>query len=84
MTDTLFTHTDRARMAPQWQSAHDMLENLTGDATFVEVFAQAPELLDFVMQQFYAKVFFGGQLEQRGYELPSPRRRYWNWALPWR
>jgi len=69
MTDTLFTHMDRGRMAPQWQSAYDMLEKLTGDATFVEVFAQAPELLDFVMQQFYAKVFFGGQVEQRYKQL---------------
>jgi alkylhydroperoxidase family enzyme len=69
MTDTLFTHMERARMAPQWQAAYDMLEKLTGDATFVEVFAQAPELLDFVMQQFYAKVFFGGQVEQRYKQL---------------
>ncbi len=69
MTDTLFTHMDRGRMAPQWQSAHDMLEKLTGDATFVEVFAQAPDLLDFVMHQFYAKVFFGGQVDQRYKQL---------------
>ncbi len=42
---------------------------LTGDATFVEVFAQAPEMLEFVMQQFYAKVFFGGAVEQRYKQL---------------
>jgi alkylhydroperoxidase family enzyme len=69
MTDTLFTHMDRERMAPQWQSACDTLEKLTGDATFVEVFAQAPDLLEFVMQQFYARVFFGGQVEQRYKQL---------------
>ncbi|MEP6884554.1 MAG: carboxymuconolactone decarboxylase family protein [Gammaproteobacteria bacterium] len=69
MPDTFFTRTDRAQMAPQWQSARDMLDKLTGDATFVEVFAQAPELLEFVMQQFYAKVFFGGTVQQRYKQL---------------
>jgi len=69
MTDTLFTRTGRNHMAKQWQPAWDMLNQLTGDATFVEVFAQAPDLLEFVMQQFYAKVFFGGQVEQRFKQL---------------
>jgi alkylhydroperoxidase family enzyme len=69
MTDTLFTRTDRDHMAKPWRPAWDMLNQLTGDATFVEVFAQAPDLLEFVMQQFYAKVFFGGQVEQRFKQL---------------
>jgi alkylhydroperoxidase family enzyme len=69
MTDTLFTRTPRAQMAPEWQGAYDMLDKLTGDATFVEVFAQAPPLLEFVMQQFYMKVFFGGAVEQRYKQL---------------
>ncbi|HEY5264339.1 MAG TPA: carboxymuconolactone decarboxylase family protein, partial [Steroidobacteraceae bacterium] len=69
MTDSLFTHIDRINMAPQWQPAWDTLNKLTGDATFVEVFAQAPELLEFVMQQFYAKIFFGGKVEQRYKQL---------------
>lgn len=69
MTDTLFTRTDRSQMAPPWQPAWDMLNKLTGDATFVEVFSQAPEMLEFVMQQFYAKVFFGGEVEQRYKQL---------------
>jgi alkylhydroperoxidase family enzyme len=69
MTDTLFTRTPRNDMAPQWQPACDMLNKLTGDATFVEVFAQTPELLDFVMRQFYAKIFFGGKVAQRYKQL---------------
>lgn len=69
MSDTLFTRTERSHMAPQWQSARDMLDKLTGDATFVEVFAQAPQLLEFVMQQFYVKVFFGGTVQQRYKQL---------------
>jgi alkylhydroperoxidase family enzyme len=69
MTDTLFTRTGRNQMTPQWRPAWDMLDKLTGDATFVEVFAQAPDLLAFVMQEFYAKVFFGGTVEQRYKQL---------------
>jgi len=69
MIDTLFTRTRHEQMAPEWQPANDMLQKLTGDAAFVEVFAQAPGLLDFVMRQFYAKVFFGGQVEQRYKQL---------------
>ena len=69
MIDTLFTRTRREDMPSAWLPACDMLEKLTGDATFVEVFAQAPELLEFVMQQFYAKVFFGGRVEQRYKQL---------------
>ena len=68
MIDTLFSRTDRSHLGP-WQPAWDTLNGLTGDATFVEVFAQAPALLDFVMQQFYAKVFFGGEVEQRYKQL---------------
>jgi alkylhydroperoxidase family enzyme len=73
MTDTLFTRTDRDHMAKPWRPAWDVLNQLTGDATFVEVFAQAPDLLEFVMQQFYAKVFFGGQVEQRFKQLARLR-----------
>jgi alkylhydroperoxidase family enzyme len=69
MTDTLFTRTGRGQMAPPWRAASEMLNKLTGDATFVEVFAQAPDLLQFVMQDFYAKIFFGGTLEQRYKQL---------------
>ena len=66
---TLFNRLDRDHMPAQWRPAYDMLGKLTGDATFVEVFAQAPDLLEFVMNQFYAKVFFGGQVEQRYKQL---------------
>jgi len=70
---TLFTPIDRAHLAPEWQPAWDTLNKLTGDATFVEVFAQAPEVLAFVMQKFYMGVFFGGQVEQRYKQLARLR-----------
>ena len=49
-----------AELKQVWQT----LNELTGEPTFVEVFAQAPELLDFVMRQFYGNIFFGGSLVQ--------------------
>ena len=73
MTDTLFTRTPRAALAELWHPAWDTMQNLTGDATFVEVFAKSPELLEFVMGQFYAKIFFGGRVEQRYKQLARLR-----------
>lgn len=73
MSETLMTRTPRAALAPAWQPAWDMLDKLTGSATFVEVFGQAPQLLDFVMNQFYTKLFFGGQVSQRYKQLARLR-----------
>jgi alkylhydroperoxidase family enzyme len=70
---TLFTHIDRDHLAPEFQPAWDALHRLTGDATFVEVFAQAPAMLEFVMQKFYMSVFFGGQVEPRYKQLARLR-----------
>lgn len=69
MSETLFTRIPRERIEPKWQPAWDMLDGLTGSATFVEVFAQAPELLEFVMERFYMKLFFGGRVPERYKQL---------------
>ncbi len=69
MADNQFTRLARDEMEPRWQPAWDTLQRLTGAATFVEVFAQAPEVLDFVMQKFYMGLFFGGQVAQRYKQL---------------
>lgn len=66
---TLFKRLDREHMPAQLRPAFDTLDKLTGDATFVEVFAQAPHLLDFIMKQFYATIFFGGQVQPRYKQL---------------
>jgi len=73
MTESLMTRIPRANLAPAWQPAWDMLNSLTGSATFVEVFAQSPQLLEFVMNEFYAKLFFGGQVAQRFKQLARLR-----------
>ena len=69
MSETLFTRLPREKLPAQWTPAWDMLNQLTGDATFVEVFAQNPAMLDFVMNKFYMPVFFGGQVDQRNKQL---------------
>ena len=69
MSDTLLTRIGPERLDPRWRPAWDMLNQLTGSATFVEVFAQAPEALDFVMNRFYAALFFGGQVDGRYKQL---------------
>ena len=69
MSQTLLTPIPREKLDAQWQPAWDMLNKLTGSATFVEVFANAPHMLDFVMNKFYMPVFFGGQVSQRYKQL---------------
>ncbi len=73
MTATPFHRTPREGLEARWQPAWDALHGLTGGATFVEVFAQAPEMLDFVMNRFYGPVFFGGKVEQRYKQLARLR-----------
>jgi len=65
MSETLMTRIPRTALDARWHPAWDTLDNLTGTPEFVEVFAQAPEMLDFVMNKFYMPVFFGGDVAQR-------------------
>jgi AhpD family alkylhydroperoxidase len=69
MAETAFTRTARDDLPKEFQPAWDMLDRLTGEPTFIEVFAQAPELLSFVMDAFYAKIFFGGRVDPRYKQL---------------
>ena len=69
MPETLLSRIPRDEMPEQFHLAWDTLKKLTGDATFVEVFAQAPQMLDFVMNKFYGPIFFGGSVDQRYKQL---------------
>ncbi len=69
MSQTLFTRTPRDQLPERFHLAWDTLNRLTAEPTFVEVFAANPEMLDFVMNQFYAGVFFGGRVDQRYKQL---------------
>lgn len=73
MTQTLFTRTPRAALPEGIAPAWDMLNKLTGEPTFIEVFAQAPHLLNLVMNEFYMRVFFGGEVPQRYKQLARLR-----------
>lgn len=73
MTETLFTRTPRDALAPNVAPAWDMLNRLTGEPTFIEVFAQAPDVLNLVMNEFYVKIFFGGDVPQRYKQLARLR-----------
>lgn len=69
MSDTPFTRIPRDQLPENFHLAWDTLHGLTGDATFVEVFAQNPDMLDFVMNKFYMPVFFGGKVDNRYKQL---------------
>ena len=68
-TQTPFTRTPRDDLPERFRPAWDTLHALTGEPTFIEVFASAPELVDFVMGEFYMKLFFGGRVDQRYKQL---------------
>ena len=46
MSDTLFTRVPREELSEGARMAWDALNELTGTPTFVDVFANAPELLE--------------------------------------
>lgn len=72
-TNTLFERVAPEEMPDGARAAFDALQDLTGDATFVEVFAKAPELLNFVMGDFYQKLFFEGRLDEKYMQLARLR-----------
>ena len=69
MVNTLFTRTPREELPEDFKPAWDMLNKLTGEPAFIEVFASAPDLVNLVMNEFYMKTFFGGQVAQRYKQL---------------
>lgn len=69
MAETSLKRIPREELAQEFQVAWDALNKLTGEPTFVEVFAQAPDILRFVMNDFYTKLFFGGRVDQRYKQL---------------
>jgi alkylhydroperoxidase family enzyme len=69
MAETPLARTPRAELDPKFHLAWDTLNRLTGEPAFVEAFAANPAMLDFVMNQFYAGVFFGGNVPQRYKQL---------------
>ncbi len=73
MTDTILPRVPREDMTEAAGMAFDALVELSGDATFVEVFAKAPELLNFAMVDFYQKLFFEGRVVEKYKQLSRLR-----------
>jgi alkylhydroperoxidase family enzyme len=73
MTDTLLNRMPIEQMPENARMAWTALKELSGDATFVEVFANAPELLDFAMVKFYQDIFFQGRVAEKYKQLARLR-----------
>ena len=73
MANTPLQRIPRDELPAGAQMAWDKLNELTQEPTFVEVFANAPDMLDFVMNQFYGNIFFGGNVEQKYKQLARLR-----------
>ena len=69
MASTVLHRTPRAELGADTGAAWDMLNGLTGEPAFIEAMASAPELLGFVMHQFYGNIFFAGRVEERYKQL---------------
>lgn len=72
MTETIKRYR-RDELTPQLQETWDWLQQLTGQAAYVEAVAAAPELLDFTMNDFYEKIFYHGRVDTRYKELARLR-----------
>jgi alkylhydroperoxidase family enzyme len=73
MSETLLTRVPREQLSESARLAWDALNELTGTPTFVDVFAQAPELLNFAMVDFYQKIFFEGRVSEKHKQLARLR-----------
>ena len=70
---TPLSRISREQLPEEFLPAWDTLNDLTEQPTFVEVFAQAPHLLGFVMGDFYQNLFFGGVVDERYKQLARLR-----------
>lgn len=73
MSATPMQRVPAGELSPELKQVWATLNDLTGEPTFVEVFAQAPELLDFVMSKFYGDIFFAGRVDNRYKQLARLR-----------
>lgn len=59
----------RERLSEDLQAVYDMAVERVGDTDFIQAGANAPELLDWYFNSFYAKVFYGGRVPARTKEI---------------
>ncbi len=66
---TYLERVDRTGLPPAMQAAWDTSMARHGDATFIEVFGNAPHLYDWYYQHFYQTLFYSGRIDRRVVEL---------------
>ena len=69
MPHPLLARVPRSQMTERLQREHDASLALRDDATLIEVGANAPELLEWYRDSFYARLFYGGRVDVRTKEL---------------
>jgi alkylhydroperoxidase family enzyme len=73
MADTPIQRLPRARMSESQQQAWDMVKALNDQPALIETLANAPELLEFLLNDFYQAIFFGGRVDNRFKQLARLR-----------
>ncbi len=66
---TPFRRVAREDLLPHMQGAWDRAMDLHGDATFTEVFGNAPQVYDWYLEDFYKKLYASGRLDPQIVEL---------------
>ena len=69
MPDPRIPPLPRTQMPERWRAVAERAEEVRGESTLIEVLAQAPELLGWYYDGFYAEVFFKGRVDRRVKEL---------------
>jgi AhpD family alkylhydroperoxidase len=65
MPEPHLNRVDRANMAPAFQEMWDVGTQRTGDATVIEVMANAPEILRWYFEEFYGQIFYSGNSKMK-------------------
>lgn len=67
--DTPLARVPRDSLPKRLQESWDKAQKMHGDATFIEVFGNAPHVLDWYMNEFYSKLFYSGRIDRKIVEL---------------
>ena len=69
MPSPMLRRIPRDEMTDEARASYDQALTIRDDATFHEIAANAPEIMDWYVNSFYAKVFYGGRVDVRTKEL---------------
>ena len=67
--NTLLNRVQREDLDTDMQAQWDNATQLTGDATFIEVFGNNPKVFNWYIDDFYQKLFYSGRIETTLVEL---------------